>query len=148
MRTIAIAVALVLSVAGPALAYWQYAEWGMTPTQVTSAGRGQPSPCQPGRAACADGAALAIDDTQMLGLLCSVAFFFDAQGRLYRTVVTFKNTDYVMVANLLQGIHGQPVSSQQGNVPSGVWRDTRRGSTITLSGAGPVVTMSYQPTSR
>jgi hypothetical protein len=146
MRTIAIAVALVLSLAGPALAYWQYAEWGMTQTQVTSAGHGQPTACQPGRAACTDGAALAIDHTQMLGLPCSVAFFFDAQGQLNRTVVTFKNTDFAMISSLLQGVHGQPVSSQMGSAPSGVWRDLRRRSTITLSGAGPVVTMSYQPT--
>jgi hypothetical protein len=146
MRTTAIAAALALLTTSPAFAYWQYAEWGMTQTQVTSAGHGQASPCRPGRAACAEGAALAIDDAQMLGLPCSVAFFFDAQGRLNRTVVTFKNTDYAMIANLLQGVHGQPVSSQAGSTPTGIWSDTRRGSTITLSGAGPVVTMSYQPT--
>ena len=147
MRTIAIAAALaLLTTTSPALAYWQYAEWGMTQIQVTSAGHGQPTACQPGRAACIPGAALAIDDTQMLGLPCSVAFYFDAQGRLNRTVVIFKSTDFGMISGLLQGVHGPPISSQPGNSPSGVWRDTRRGSTITLTGAGPVVTMAYQPT--
>lgn len=146
MRTIVIAAALALLITTfPALAYWRYAEWGMTQIQVTSAGHGEPTACQPGRAACIPGAALAVDDTQMLGLPCSVAFYFDAQGQLNRTVVIFKNTDYAMIASLLQGVHGEPVSSQPGNPPSGTWRDTRRSSTITLTGAGPVVTMTYQP---
>jgi hypothetical protein len=145
-RTIIAAALLLLGAANSAWAYWQYAEWGMTQTQVMSAGRGQAAPCQPQLAGCANGAGLIIENTQMLGLPCAVTFFFDGQGRLDRTVVTFTKTDFAMVASLLQGIHGSPVSQQAGNTPSGVWRDTRRGSTITLSGAGPIVTMSYQPT--
>jgi hypothetical protein len=147
MRCSIIAAAfLLLATANPACAYWRYAEWGMTQTQVMSAGRGQAAQCQPHLAGCDNGAGLVIENTQMLGLPCAVTFFFDEQGRLNRTVVTFARTDFAMVANLLQGIHGSPVSQQPGGMPSGVWRDTRRGSTITLSGAGPIVTMSYRPT--
>jgi hypothetical protein len=145
MRTIALLFALALLAGGPAHAYWQYAEWGMTPTQVAAAGRGQAVPCQPGAAACANGAGLVIENVEMLGMPASVAFFFDGQGRLNGTVVTFKNADFGLISGLLQGIHGPPVTDEPGPPPTRIYRDTRRGSTITATGAGPV-TMSYKPT--
>ncbi len=134
---------LVVLGAAPAGAYWQYAEWRMTPTQIAAASHGQANTCQPDRPACVGGAGLAIDSTQMLGLTAAVAFFFDGEGRLDRTVVTFKDADFGLISSLLQGIHGPPLSDQPGPPPTRVYSDTRRGSTITLSGSGPV-TMSYR----
>jgi hypothetical protein len=130
--------------AGPANAHWRYAEWGMTPTQVAAASQGHATACQPDRPACAGGAGLAIDSTQMLGLVATVAFFFDGQGLLSRTLVTFKDADFGLIAGLLQGIHGPSVTDQPGPPPTRVYRDTQRDSTITLIGTPPV-TMSYRP---
>lgn len=148
MRAIAIVSTLILLAVRPAHAYWQYAEWGMTPTQVSASSHGKATACRPDISACAGGAGLAIQDTQMLGLPCSVAFFFDGQGHLDRTVVTFRNADFGLVSSLLQGVHGAPVTPPQGSPLTGVWRDERRGSSITLTGAGSAVTMAYQPAKR
>lgn len=149
MRIISIAVAVALGVTAPsAHAYWQYAEWGMTAIQVAAASHGKASACRPHAAACAGGASLVIEENQMLGLPCSVAFFFDGQGHLDRTVVTFQSADYGMLSSLLQGVHGAPVSPPSGSPLTGVWRDDRRGSSITLTDVGSAVTMSYQPTKR
>lgn len=145
MRAFLLAISLMFIVGVQAHAYWQYAEWGMSPMQIATASRGEAIPCQTAGPACTGAPGLVIGETEMLGLRCSVAFFFDGQGHLNRTVVTFKNTDFAMIAGLLNGIHGDAVTDPAAATPSGVWRDTRRGSTIVVNGAGPVVTMSYQP---
>lgn len=144
MRSAISALFLLILGTASAKAYWQYAEWGMTPTQIAAASQGRATACQPDRPACAGGAGLAIDSTQMLGLVASVAFFFDGQGQLNRTVVTFKDADFGLISGLLQGIHGAPVADQPGPPPTRVFGDTRRGSAITLIGTPPV-TMSYRP---
>jgi hypothetical protein len=142
MKRVLFVLMWMVCASSPASAYWQYAEWGMTPTQVAAASRGQAMPCQPGP--CATGAGLVIDSMEMLGMPASVAFFFDGQGRLNGTVVTFKDAGFGLISGLLQGIHGPPVADQPGPPPTRVYRDTRRGSTITLTGNAPV-TMSYRP---
>ena len=144
MRSVVATFLLLLLSTVSASAYWQYAEWGMTPTQIAAASHGQANACQGDRAACAGGAGLAIDSTQMLGMTAAVAFFFDSQGQLNRTVVTFKDADFGLNSGLLQGIHGPPVSDQPGPSPTRVYRDTCRDSTITLIGSTPL-TMSYRP---
>ncbi len=144
MRSVIIALFLLILTTASASAYWQYAEWRMTPVQIAAASHGQANVCQPDRPACAGGAGLAIDNMQMLGLAASVAFFFDGQGQLDRTVVTFKDADFGLISSLLQGIHGPPVADRPGTPPTRVYSDTRRGSTITLAGSTPV-TMSYRP---
>jgi hypothetical protein len=144
MRSVITALFFLILGAASASAHWRYAEWGMTPTQIAAASHGQANSCQVERAACAGGAGLAIDSTQMLGMTATVAFFFDPQGQLNRTVVTFQDADFGLIAGLLQGIHGPPVTDQPGSPPTRVYRDTQRGSTITLIGTRPV-TMSYRP---
>ena len=46
MRSLTLAMLLAAAVVGPAHAWWQYAEWGLTPTQIMSASSGQAVPCR------------------------------------------------------------------------------------------------------
>jgi hypothetical protein len=64
------------------------------------------------------------------------------------TVVRFSNADLALVSNLLQGIHGEPVEDRPGPPPVKVFRDQRRGSTITATPIGAGTQMDYRPTSR
>ena len=88
---------------------------------------------------------LFIESIQMLGLPASVSFSFDAAGKLTETVVRFSNADFDLVSNLLQGIHGEAVEDRPGTPPVKVFRDQRRGSTITATPIGAGTQMDYRP---
>ena len=81
----------------------------------------------------------------MVGMPASASFVFDAEGRLSRTIVLFPNADFALICSLLQGIHGQPVDDRPGRSSVKVWRDERRGSTITATPIGAGTQMDYRP---
>lgn len=119
--------------------------------RVMSASNGSATRCRPDVPACVrlpNGAQprLFIDEVTMVGMPATVTFGFDAEGQLNQTAVMFKNADFGLISNMLQGIHGSPVAEPSGNPLVGVWRDQRRGSTITLTGTSPGATMIYRPT--
>jgi hypothetical protein len=152
-RLVAAASALLLAGVGPANAWWQYAEWGLTERQLKAASSGQAVPCRQDAAVCAktpngNQPSLFVESTQMLGMPASVSFSFDAAGRLTETVVRFSNADFGLISNLLQGIHGQPVEDRPGTPPTKVYRDERRGSTITATPIGAGTQMDYRPANR
>jgi len=153
MRTIILAALLVASNAGSANAWWQYAEWGMTESQLVSASGGRAVPCRADVPVCArppDGAAPShcVESLTMIGMPASASFAFDGQGHLNQTVVLFPNADLGLMTNLLKGIHGEPVDDRPGGPPARVWRDDRRGSTITATPAGQGVMLLYRPAAR
>ena len=81
----------------------------------------------------------------MLGMPASVSFSFDSDGKLAETLVRFSNADFALISNLLQGIHGEPVEDRPGASPVRVFRDERRGSTITATPIGAGTQMDYRP---
>jgi hypothetical protein len=62
--------------------------------------------------------------------------------------VWFSNADFALISNLLQGIHGQPVEDRPGTPLVRVWRDQRRGSTISATPIGAGTQMDYLPANR
>ena len=135
---------------GPASAWWQYAEWGLSPAQLMTASTGHAIPCRPSVPVCAmpPGGlppSYMIESLVMVGMTGSASFGFDADNRLVQTVVLFPTSDIGLVTGLLQGIHGEPV----GEAPAGrVWRDTRRSTTITATPVAGGAMMIYRPTGR
>jgi len=150
MRIIVLTAVLLAAPFGVAEAYWSYAQWGMTETQLVSASGGHAVPCRPGVPVCArppGGVAPShfVESLTMVGMQASASFAFDGQGRLNQTAVLFPNTDIELMSGLLQGVHGQPVEDRPGNPPARVWRDERRGSVLTATPAGQGVWLLYQP---
>ncbi len=144
----ALLLAVVLSAAGsvPAHAWWQYAEWGMTESQLASASGGRMAPCRADAPACATppgGVAPSrlVEGLTMIGMPASASFAF-AGDKLNQTVVYFPGGDIGLLVNLLRGIHGTPVDEQA--TPK-VWRDTRRGTELTALPAAQGVILLYQP---
>jgi hypothetical protein len=148
-----VAAAFALLLAGPANAWWSYAQWGLSESELMTASSGQAVPCRQDAPVCAttpngQQPRLFIASTQMLGMPASVSFSFDAAGKLTETVVRFSNADFALISNLLQGIHGQPVEDRPGTPPIRVYRDQRRGSTITATPIGAGTQMDYRPANR
>jgi hypothetical protein len=145
--------AFALVLAGPANAWWSYAQWGFSESQLMAASSGQAVPCRQDAPVCAktpnsNQPRLFIESTQMLGMPASVSFSFDTAGKLTETVVWFSNADFALISNLLQGIHGQPVEDRPGTPLVRVWRDQRRGSTISATPIGAGTQMDYLPANR
>jgi hypothetical protein len=145
MRPLILAAALTTAVAGPAHAWWQYAEWGLTPAQVMSASSGQAVPCRAEAPVCAQPAgglqpSHFVERLTMVGMPASASFAFDGSNKLVQTVVLFADSDPALMAGLLQGIHGKPVDEAQG-----IWRDERRGTIITAIPAGRGTMLLYRP---
>jgi hypothetical protein len=152
-RLVAFIVLATFAGIAPAGAWWRYAEWGLSESQLMTASSGQAVPCRPDVAVCArtaNGAqpSLFVESVQMVGMPASVSFAFDAGGLLNQTIVLFANADFALIANLLQGIHGQPVEDRPGDPPVRVWRDDRRGSAITAVPSPAGVRLSYRPVNR
>ncbi len=151
-RLVAMSCLLVLAGAGPAGAWWQYAEWGLSEGQIRTASSGQAVPCRADAPVCARTSIgeprLFVELLQMVGMPASASFVFDAQGRLIQTIVLFPNADFALVCSLLQGIHGTAIEDRPGEPPVRVWRDGRRGSIITATSTRSGTTLSYQPVNR
>ena len=148
MRSFILAMILATSAAAPAYAWWQYAEWNFTPAQVVSASSGQAVPCRADEAVCAAPPGglkptYFVERLTMVGMPASASFAFDGSDKLAQTVVLFPDSDPALIANLLQGIHGKPVDEAQR-----VWRDERRGTTITAIPAGRGTMLLYRPAGR
>jgi hypothetical protein len=145
MRSLVFALLLAAAVTTPAHAWWQYAEWGLTPAQIMSASSGQAVPCRPGAPVCArpaDGLqpSYYVERLTMVGMPASASFAFDGGGKLAQTVVLFADSDPALMASLLQGIYGKPVDEAQR-----MWRDERRGTIITAVPAGRGTMLLYRP---
>jgi hypothetical protein len=152
-RLIAATVLVMFVGIAPASAWWSYAEWGLSESQILSASSGRAVPCREGVPVCArtsDGGqpALFVESVQMVGMPASVSFVFDAGGRLSRTIVLFPNADFALICNLLQGIHGQPNDDRPGPPAIKLWQDKNRGSTITATPTEAGPRMLYQPVNR
>jgi hypothetical protein len=148
-----VAAASALLLASPANAWWSYAQWGLNESQLMSASSGQAGPCRQDAPVCAttpngNQPRLFIASIQMLGMPASVSFSFDAAGKLTETVVRFSNADFALISDLLQGIHGQAVEDRPGTPPVRIWRDQRRGSTISATPIGAGTQMDYRPANR
>lgn len=144
MRSFFLALFLAMGAAAPAHAWWQYAEWGFTPSQVMSASSGQAVPCRAEAPVCAPPPgglqpSYFVERLTMVGMPASASFAFNGD-KLAQTVVLFADADPALLAGLLQGIHGKPVNEGQG-----VWRDERRGTTITAIPAGRGTMLVYRP---
>ena len=144
-----VVLAMIVGIA-PANAWWSYAEWGLTESQILSASSGRAVPCHEGAPVCAhtsDGGqpSLFVESVEMVGMPASVSFVFDAEGKLSRTIVLFPNADFGLITNLLQGIHGQAIDDRPGPPPVKVWQDKKRGSTISAAPAGAGSRLLYQP---
>jgi hypothetical protein len=149
-RFLAATLLVMLAGTAPANAWWSYAQWGLNELQLMTASSGQAVPCRQDAPICAttpngNQPRLFVESIQMLGLPASVSFSFDAAGKLTETVVRFSNADFALVSNLLQGIHGEAVEDRPGTPPVKVFRDQRRGSTITATPIGAGTQMDYRP---
>ena len=138
-------VALAVS---PASAWWQYAEWGLSPAQLMTASAGHAVPCRPDVPVCAAPPgglppSYMVESLIMVGMTGSASFAFEADNRLVQAVVLFPTSDIGLVTGLLQGIHGAPVSET-----GSVWRDERRGTAITALLVGGGAMMIYRPMGR
>ena len=145
MRSLILASLLATAVAGPAHAWWQYAEWGLSPTQIMSASSGQAVPCSAEAPVCkAPPGGLQpsyfVERLTMVGMPASASFAFDGSDKLVQTVVLFADSDPALMEGLLQGIHGRPVDEAQR-----MWRDERRGTIITAIPAGRGTMLLYRP---
>ena len=152
-QTAAVALIAMCVGAAPAAAWWRYAEWGLSKSQIATASSGRAVPCRQEVPVCARTAnggqpSLFVEEVQMVGMPASVSFAFDEQNKLNETIVLFPNADFALVSSLLQGIHGEPVDDRPGDAPLRVWRDNRRGSTITAVSSGGGTRLSYRPANR
>jgi hypothetical protein len=148
MRSLILALILATAIAGPAHAWWQYAEWGLTPAQIMSASSGQAVPCRTEAPVCKPPPgglqpSYFVERLTMVGMPASASFAFDSGGKLVQTVVLFADSDPALMTGLLQGIYGKPVDEAQR-----MWRDERRGSIITAIPDGRGTLLLYRPTSR
>jgi len=148
MRSLTLAFVLAIAIAGPAHAWWQYAEWGLTPSQIMSASSGQAVPCRAEAPVCKPPAGglqptLFVERLTMVGMPASASFAFDSGDKLVQTVVLFADSDPALMTGLLQGIHGKPVDEGQR-----MWRDERRGTIITAIPDGRGTMLLYRPTAR
>lgn len=145
MHLLILALLLAVATAAPAQAWWQYAEWGLTPAQIMSASSGQAVPCLAEAPVCkAPPGGLEpshfVERLTMVGMPASASFAFDSGGKLAQTVVLFPDSDPALMAGLLQGIHGKPADEAQR-----IWRDERRGTIITAIPAGRGTMLLYRP---
>ena len=145
-----VAAAFAMLLAGPANAWWSYAEWGLSQSQILSASSGRAVPCREGIPVCArtsDGGqpSLFVEAVEMVRMPASVSFVFDAGGKLSRTVVLFPNSDFGLISNPLTGIHGEAVDERPGPPPVKTWQDKKRGSTISATPTGAGSRVLYQP---
>ena len=152
-RLLAATVLVMFVGIAPASAWWSYAEWGLSESQILSASSGRAVPCRADALVCAstpDGGQpkLFVESVQMVGMPASVSFVFDAEGKLSRTIVLFPNADYGLICSLLQGIHGEAMDDRPGPPATKVFHDKKRGSIITATSTGAGPRLLYRPANR
>ena len=148
MRSLILALILAATITVPAHAWWQYAEWGFTPSQIMSASSGQAVPCRTDAPVCTPPPgglqpSLFVERLEMVGMPASTSFAFNSDGKLAQTVVLFPDSDPALLTGLLQGIHGKPMDEAQR-----VWRDERRGTIITAVPTDRGTMLVYRPAGR
>ena len=146
MRTLVLTILLSVTCSASALAWWQYAEWGMTEAQLASASGGRMAPCRADAPVCATPPggvppSRLVEGITMIGMPASTSFAF-TDDKLNQTVVFFPAGDIGLLVSLLRGIHGAPVDEQA--MPK-VWRDARRGTELTALPAAQGVMLLYRP---
>jgi len=147
-RMIALAGLLSIGGASPVQAWWQYAEWNLSSSQIAAASGGQAGPCRDDEPACATPVggyrpAMLAENITMIGMPASVSFAFNAKDELVQTLVYFPGSPLDLIERLMQGVHGEPVDAA---AAQRVWLDMRRNSTITALPSARGSVLLYRPT--
>lgn len=147
----------MVSFAGTAQAWWDFAKWGMTEQQVVAASKGRAQPCtqsdqgpcsrlmDPITKATVAVPRLSIPSIAIAGESASVSFFFDDTQKLSRTFVNFQGTHYRRVVDLLNGTYGAPVEQRPGTFATTTWRDAAKGTLIKATDILGNVRVTYEP---
>lgn len=147
MRIIATAAALVVAVASPAHAWWDYAKWGMTPAQLSKASGGRLQECAGDCPTTFTGFKPTHRvDIEVIGLRGFAMFAFDSSGRLDWTVLRISGGDsFNPLQRALAGIYGAPIERSGGGFPSATWRDAGKKSSIRLVSIVGTSAIEYKP---
>lgn len=147
MRATATIAALLVVIASPAYAWWDYAKWGMTVAQLSKASGGRLQECagncpttftgfQPTHRV----------DVDVIGYPSFAMFAFDSAGRLNWTVLRVQSSGaFNPLQRALVGIYGAPVDKVGGSFPSATWRDPTKKSSIRLVGIVDTSAIEYKP---
>lgn len=135
-----------LLTSSPALAWWDFAKWGMTVDQLAKASGGRLESCGNGCPPTLIGFKpthrLATD---VVGFPGQAMFAFDASGRLNWTVLRVQSeAAFNPIERALMGVYGAPVDRSRSSVREVIWRDAAKKSTVRLLDIG-VSYIEYKP---
>lgn len=122
--------------AQPAFAWWEYAKWGLTEQQLVAASKSAAKPCTSSIDLCKpafrDYAPTLYAEPTVAGLPAVAHFAFDTQSRLAATYIIFRGANYSKLVEAIVGVYGQPVAIIGDWPERRTWRDTTKGTIITL----------------
>ncbi len=132
-----ISLVVVVGIAAPAEAHWQYTRWGMTPDQVIVASKGAASRSDPAAdATLRIGTKEAVGTYSANGQSMKASFWFKS-GKLNQVNLSSEDEDACFALNRdLVGVYGQPTSRSGGMIATNVWLDKARGNRIQFSNWG------------
>lgn len=136
MRRLLIIAPILALWSTPALAWWEYAKWGMTIEQVTAASKGAAGPCDRGIADCTAIVSNQTPDLYLYGLtiagyLAHAQFSFD-QGKLTGTYLQFNNANLQRLTDALIGNYGAPVDVKDTWPATRLWRVAAKGTLVKI----------------
>ena len=155
MKTICIVLAaLIVAVSSsPALAWWEYAQWGQSEAQLGVASGGRMMKCSAGVPACAVRLpgyrpSHYVRGLTIAGLSADAGFDFDGGKGLTRTVIPFggdgRNARWLQTA--LAKTYGPPLDVKKTWMPHVLWRDDSKATSIKLIDLSPSYTLiDYTP---
>jgi hypothetical protein len=109
MPKLCICVVVLIAIASPAAANWQYTTWGMTPDQVTAAAHGNVLSVDPTTRNSMDGDQILLETPYSAGDFHFTADFgFDSTSRLDRVHLVLQSGDAVGLRAALQKKYGDP----------------------------------------
>lgn len=132
MKKVYLAAACLAAIATPAHAQWQWAKWGMTPTQVITASKGQAQMAAGDKSAQGDTTRDVTSRYSAGDRTFDVSFWFDADGLQSVTLSPTGEHRCLSLRRDLLARYGEPVERSVRSVERLMWADRPSGNRVVI----------------
>jgi len=132
MKKVYLVATCLAVIAAPAHAQWQWTKWGMTPTQVIAAGKGQARAAEGDKSSQGDATRDVAGEYSVGHRTFKVSFWFDAGGLEKVTLSPIGEHRCLDLRRDLLAKYGEPVERSPRSVERLMWADKVSGNRVVI----------------